>query len=191
MQRYPQRTPSRAITVVSVVPERRAIIVGRSSCSSGIVARVELITTPAVSPEDSSKIFVFLHDAQASERRDDIDAIFARRLAHVGNQSFLGFKRNAFFQAPTQHWNCFRCGARKNIEVQNENANDFVGNQQSNRLILARRFAEKLFHSLYEPRQTSIRFVSTAEGLTDPAGISATAKSLRPNVPRLQWAAAT
>src|SRR6202521_5869590 len=63
------------------------------------------------------KGFVLPDDAQPCERRDDVNAGFARRLAHVGNERLVGFEGHALLQLPPQHRNGFGCRAGEILKV--------------------------------------------------------------------------
>src|SRR6267378_5396190 len=83
-------------------------------------------------PDSLDEGFVLPDDAQPCERRDDVNAGFARRLAHIGNERLVGFERHALLQLPPQHRNGFGCRAWEILKVLNEDANHRVGKDYGN-----------------------------------------------------------
>src|SRR5712692_6807851 len=102
--------PLRTITVVSAEPDTRASKVGFSSSRSETAARDELSTTPGRRPTPSARDS---YSRIMRKRASDIHAVFARRLAHIGNQRLIGFKGHAFLQLPAQHGDGFLRRTRK------------------------------------------------------------------------------
>ncbi len=91
--------------------------------------------------------FVFADDAQAAERGHHVHATFTRRLAHIGNQRFVGLKGNTLFELPAQHGYGFLGAAGKLLKVLDEYANHRVGEQQRRVLFLHAETVANAFHS--------------------------------------------
>src|SRR5579885_71327 len=117
------------MAVVRALPETRASSVGLSSSRREIAASEELKTTPGYKPAFSARPS-YSNNAEAGERSDDIHAILARSLAHVGDEHFVHLKGNALLEFPEKHRKGYGSGARKLVEMLDENADDGIGEEQ-------------------------------------------------------------
>ena len=100
VQRYPQSTPSRTIAVVSEVPETRVPAESASHpAATGWPPAWNSSRRPDDIPTDSTR------DSYSRTMRRRARPVtistpsLARSLAHIGDQRFFGFKRDAFLQA--------------------------------------------------------------------------------------------
>src|SRR6266481_7166570 len=111
--------------------ERRLFVVKKRNSGKRRTQHYAGIQTDAF-----NKGFVFTNDAEAGEGGDYIEAGFAWRLAHIGNNGFIGLKGDAFLQLPAQHRLGFGGRAREFFEVLHENANNGIRKDQGNVFIM-------------------------------------------------------